>query len=233
MTLFRREIYTEPDLTLFSTLQERLIRRLNREIRAGNLTERELARRAGLSQPHVHNVLKGIRSPTVGSADAMLRAISAGVCDLMESPETDRPDPTVPVAYLRGGVGPGGRWDDQVDGGHGAQVACKLLAGISQAAIARILPDHEMSGVSGHVLVDLVVRTDSVLLPHDLYVIVRMGEARLRFVRFGRDLVYFPTSATLNRPCEWESAPRETDLAGLVRARVCYLERSRGPAASL
>jgi hypothetical protein len=214
-------------------LHQRLIRRLNDEIRAGKYTERALARRAGLSQPHVHNLLKGIRSPTAESADAMLRASSAGICDLIEQPQTDSAGPTVSIAFLRGAVGPGGRWDDQAEGGHRAQVPCKQLLGISQPAIVRILPDDQMGGIVGHALVDLEVRNDAAFPRRGLYVLVRMGEARLRHVRAGRDLVYFATSATLNRPCEWESAARDADLDGIVRARVCYLEETSASAASL
>src|SRR5215831_16643002 len=144
MPLFLREIYSQEDPVLFSTLQQRLIRRLNDEIRAGKLTERGLARRAGLSQPHVHNMLKGIRSPTAESADAMLRAISAGVSDLMQGRLAETAAVSVPV--LRGAVGPGGKWDDQAD--NRVQVECKLVAGISQPAIVRILPDNQMGGTS-------------------------------------------------------------------------------------
>src|SRR5689334_18090603 len=107
MTLFRREIYPAQNPVLFSTLQQRLIQRLKNEIHSGNLTERALARRAGLSQPHIHNLLKGIRSPTVESADAMLCAIAAGVSDLLDPAETSatpgphsvRPEPTMPIAF--------------------------------------------------------------------------------------------------------------------------------------
>jgi transcriptional regulator with XRE-family HTH domain len=229
MPLFLREIYSRDDPVLFSTLQQRLIRRLNDEIRAGKLTERGLARRAGLSQPHVHNLLKGIRSPTAESADAMLRAISAGVSDLIDGRRAETA--AVSVAVLRGAAGPGGTWDDQADSR--VQVECKLLAGISQPAIVRILADNQMGGISGYALVDLRAGTDPAFPRGDLYVIGRPGETRLRYVRIGRELVYFPTSSNLNRPGDWESEPRDIDLAGIVRARVCYLEESYPPAASL
>jgi len=229
MPLFLQEIYSPENPVLFSTLQQRLIRRLNDEVRAGKLTERALARRAGLSQPHVHNMLKGIRSPTAESADAMLRAISAGVSDLIEEHHAETPAVSVPV--LRAAVGPGGRWDDQADSR--VQVECKLVAGISQPAIVRILADNQMGGISGYALIDLRAGTDPAFPRGDLYVVGRIGEASLRYLRIGRELVYFPTLATLNRPCEWDSAPRDIDLAAIVRARLCYLEEICPPAASL
>jgi transcriptional regulator with XRE-family HTH domain len=220
MSLFLREIYRPEEPVFFSALQQRLIRRLNDEIRAGKLTERGLARRAGLSQPHVHNLLKGVRSPTAESADAMLRAISAGIPDLME--RTHAETAAVSVAVLRAAVGPGGSWDDQADSR--VEVECKLLTGISQPAIVRILADNQMGGMSGYALVDLRGGTDPAFPRGNLYVIGRLSEARLRYVRIGRELAYFPTLETLNRPADWESVPRDIGLAPMVRARVCYLE---------
>ena len=166
MALFRAEICEAGDAVLFSSLQQRLMRRLKDEIRTGNFTERGLARRAGLSQPHVHNLLKGIRSATVESADAMLRAISADVIDLLHAPEAERVSrlpqgPTAAVARLRGAAGPGGRWDERSDSSQCTAVPCKLLAGVRQPAMLTVLPDPEMDGISGIALVDLRVSTDS------------------------------------------------------------------------
>jgi hypothetical protein len=227
MSLFLREIYRPEAPVFFSTLQQRLIRRLNDEIRAGKFTERGLARRAGLSQPHVHNLLKGIRFPTSESADALLRAISAGVSDLMEQRRAQTA--AVSVAVLRGAVGPEGGWDDQADSR--VQVECKLLAGISQPAIVRILADNQMGGISGYALVDLRPGNDPAFPRADLYVVGRLSEARLRYVRIGRGLVYLPALKTLNQPANWESVPRDVNLAAIARARVCYLDE--GSAASL
>lgn len=237
MTLFRGEIYRADDPVLFSSLQQRLIRHLKDEIRAGNLTERALARRAGLSQPHIHNVLKGIRSPTTESADAMLCAISAGVFDLFDHElvaDTARPGPTAGVAFLSGEVGPGGRWDDRFDDTRMLEVPCRMLVGAADPAVVTVLADEEMSGISGPTLIDLRVRIDSTFPRRDLYVIVRGGEARLRYMRLGTHSLYFPSLTTFNRPRDWESMPRDTDLHAVVRARVCSVGlHHRDPAAAL
>ena len=42
-------------------LRGRLVLRLRDMVRNGELTERALARTTGVSQPHIHNVLKGKR----------------------------------------------------------------------------------------------------------------------------------------------------------------------------
>jgi hypothetical protein len=56
---------------LLSTLRVRVAHR----IAEGEITERALARRAGISQPHLHNVLKGIRTMTPDVADRLLEAL--------------------------------------------------------------------------------------------------------------------------------------------------------------
>jgi transcriptional regulator with XRE-family HTH domain len=66
---------------LLSALQERL----RRDIRNGHLTERGLARRSGISQAHIHNVLKGARTMSPGVADQILSALGISVRDLIPS----------------------------------------------------------------------------------------------------------------------------------------------------
>jgi len=68
-----------------------LIAALNQKLCNGELTERGLARRVGLSQSHIHNVLKGARILTPEVADQILRELNWGVEDLL--PEDPRRKP--------------------------------------------------------------------------------------------------------------------------------------------
>ena len=56
---------------------------LRKMVRNGQTTERGLARRAGVSQSHVHNVLKGTRLLTPSVADRLLGAMDLSVLDVM------------------------------------------------------------------------------------------------------------------------------------------------------
>lgn len=56
----------------FEMLHSRLVDYMNGRVRSGELTERGLARLAGISQPHLHNVLKGIRVLSAGMADHVI-----------------------------------------------------------------------------------------------------------------------------------------------------------------
>lgn len=56
---------------------------LRKMVRNGQTTERGLARRAGVSQSHVHNVLKGTRLLTPSVADRLLGAMDISLLDVM------------------------------------------------------------------------------------------------------------------------------------------------------
>lgn len=71
----------------FLDLQQRLLDHLRRRVQSGEATERGLARQAGLSQPHLHNVLKGKRLLSVDMADGILRNLGMNVLDLIEPEE--------------------------------------------------------------------------------------------------------------------------------------------------
>ena len=51
------------------------------------MTERGLARVTGISQPHIHNVLKGKKLFSSGMSDTILRGLNFDVLDLLEPAE--------------------------------------------------------------------------------------------------------------------------------------------------
>lgn len=72
----------------FRELEQQLISLLQAKVRSGEVTERSLARIIGLSQPHVHNVLKGKRSLSMETADAILHRLRVDLTDLMGREES-------------------------------------------------------------------------------------------------------------------------------------------------
>ena len=73
----------------FGNLQKKLIRHLKVRIHGGELTERSLARLTGISQPHLHNVLKGKRLLSFEKADRILSHLELDLRQLIESAEED------------------------------------------------------------------------------------------------------------------------------------------------
>ena len=68
----------------FHDLHDALIHYLNQCVQSGEITERGLARRTGISQPHIHNTLKGKRLLSWESADAILRELNVDLLDLID-----------------------------------------------------------------------------------------------------------------------------------------------------
>ncbi len=68
----------------FLALQARLVAAMRFRIRNGEITERALARRAGISQPHIHHVLKGARTLSAELSDHVLEGLGLTVLDLTD-----------------------------------------------------------------------------------------------------------------------------------------------------
>jgi hypothetical protein len=71
----------------FETLQRRLLARVRNRVQNGEMTERGLARMTGISQPHMHHILKGVRRLSVENADRILWQLNMSVMDLLEGGE--------------------------------------------------------------------------------------------------------------------------------------------------
>lgn len=71
----------------FEVLQLRLLAFVNLQIKRGEYTERGLARILGVSQPQLHNVLKGARALHSGLADRLLRRFGISALELLTAAE--------------------------------------------------------------------------------------------------------------------------------------------------
>ena len=71
----------------FHDLRQRLIQELRHRIQSGAATERGLALLSGISQPHLHNVLKGKRELSLRKADVVLHRLQIDLLQLIEPEE--------------------------------------------------------------------------------------------------------------------------------------------------
>jgi plasmid maintenance system antidote protein VapI len=71
----------------FEILQLRLIAHVHGRVQRGEVTERGLARGTGISQPHLHNMLKGVRVLSPQMADILLRHLHITLLDLLDANE--------------------------------------------------------------------------------------------------------------------------------------------------
>jgi hypothetical protein len=74
-------------IVYFELLHSRLVDHLRGRVKSGELTERGLARLAGISQPHLHNVLKGIRLLSAATADLVFTNLHLCIHDLLREEE--------------------------------------------------------------------------------------------------------------------------------------------------
>lgn len=74
----------------FANLRLRLVASVREKIRSGELTERGLARLTGISQPHIHNVLKGKKLFSLDVCDLILEELDLDLLDLIDPEEMRR-----------------------------------------------------------------------------------------------------------------------------------------------
>lgn len=70
----------------FRDLQDRLAANLRERVRGGEVTERGLARLTRVSQPHIHNVLKGKKLLSTNMADQIMQHLRMDIVEPGRSP---------------------------------------------------------------------------------------------------------------------------------------------------
>jgi predicted XRE-type DNA-binding protein len=84
---FTVESFSRTSEVTFHTLRSRLVAAVNARVQNGEFTERGLARILGVSQPHIHNVLKGARKLQWDLADRLIADLGIKLLDLLTDDE--------------------------------------------------------------------------------------------------------------------------------------------------
>jgi transcriptional regulator with XRE-family HTH domain len=219
----------------FQDAQFRLLTLVRERIHNGELTERGLARRIGISQPHAHNVLKGVRNLSPEIFDSLLRYLHLSLLDLapdteleviLEKRRTLRRRPQIP--FLASRIGPGLEWPRQTSWQERFPLPFPASIARPTFVMARLKPDPEMrrtTGGYGVAILDLSDRSRNNVSPGGLYVIEREGEALLRFVRQGSRDYYLLSDLNQDLPEQWQRIEAPAGAADFIRARVFWLGR--------
>ena len=208
------------------------------QVRNGELTERGFARLIGISQPHAHNVLKGVRTLSPEIFDLMLNYLHLSLLDLAPMDEIEaqllrrrRQQRGAEVAFLTTPIGPGRAWSEGVNWRKSFPLPFPSTTIPAELVMAQLAADPAMSTTLGSydiALLDTSERSRSIISPRALYVIERSGEAVLRFIRPGARCYYLVADADLDRPAAWERlAWSSWQLGAGVKARVIWLGRER------
>ena len=224
----------------FKFLQSRLLANLRTRLRNGEITERRLARLTGISQPHIHNVLKGARILTPKMGDRLLRRLNISLADLLPGervaaafcPGCAGPGVYREVPVLEGWLGPGlplPRIPSRVER---YPFPASYLASLERPRVARLAGDIRMAGAvleNDLVLLDESHYSRSTLTYDALYVVNRDGEGLIRHVRLQKDLLYLITRDSLDQSSQWEGIRLgRGHVLDVVRAKVIWIGRQVG-----
>jgi transcriptional regulator with XRE-family HTH domain len=220
----------------FELFQERLLQKLRMRMRNGELTERSLARLIGISQPHVHNVLKGARILSPEIADIILRKLGMSLLDLIEADELEsamarrlarRTFTLVPL--LEGAIGPGHQWPEKIAPGDGVWISVNGTQASQNMAATRLAHDPQMNaaGSAGCIaLLDLSERARSTFDPNSYYGISHHKQSYLRKLRVTDMAIYLLTDGVENAPDQWVRIDGQNRMTDIVRGKVLLIGQS-------
>ena len=222
----------------FREAQLKLLAYVVDRIHNGELTERGFARFIGISQPHVHNVLKGVRNLSPEISDSILKCFNMSLLDLASVQELEAnlkkrkaPVQVAEAAFLDEPIGPGMPWSEGINWRRSYPLPFPALtaqAGLIMAELANDPYMYETLSGSDIALLDTSERARLDISPLGLYVVSRGGEAVLRHIRPGGQGFYLVTDAALDIPALWEKVSMPaSDFAGIVKARVRWIGRER------
>lgn len=221
----------------YQAAQLKLLALVRDRIHNGELTERSLARRIGISQPHVHNVLKGVRNLSPEIFDSMLEHFHMSLLDLAPAEDLELSlqrrmmERTAEVALLSGAIGPGMPWPAGIDRRRRFPLPFPSVAAPAELIMAQVSFDPNMSRTlagADIALLDVSEQRQRDFAPDGLYVIRRGGEALFRYIRPGSRCYYLVSDTNMNRPAAWEELLlTAAGMEEAVAARVRWLGRER------
>lgn len=198
-------------------------------VRAGELTERGLARLCGISQPHMHNVLKNIRFLSTEALDRLMRALNVHITDLLWREMTDRDTGVRAVPLARNRIGPGSEAIFTATRGYYLFPEA-LVRDLVDPIAAQLGPDlvlpHALAA-RDLVLLDRNPRVRS--SPSDgagVWVVKDGASLSVRYVRMRAGHIYVGDESTRDHPERWHVIPLEgRNILDIVRARIVWIGR--------
>jgi len=211
----------------------RLVETARRQVRSGMVSERRLARLCGVSQPHMHNVLKNTRSLSPESADRLLDALNISVPELLWRFPEDVEAEVRAVPLLRQRIGPGHDANLKIWRGY-VPFAGKLLTGLVEPLAARLGAELVLPAqFAGNDLVLLDQNEQLRRRPAGgrCWVVAEDNGLRIRYVRVGGTRVYLANEDTVRDPKAWSSVHLDhRNILDVVRARIVWIGREvEGP----
>ena len=220
----------------FRLLQNRLVSHIRARVRNGEISERSLARLTGISQPHIHNVLKGARLLSAEMADQILQRLRIDLVDLLTANEAGATRGVPPgqepadtgecrmVALLDGWIGREYAYPTAT-GRERYPFAAAEVARLESPVAARLAPDALRAPIFAGRGVVLLDRAEKVRLRPDeegYFALDLCGGGTIGLVRrAGRHLYLWVCLGDA-----WQSVPLpDRDPLEVVRGRVSLVVR--------
>jgi len=220
---------------MFAELRDLFLSNLRARVRNGEITERRLARLVRISQPHIHNILKGVRVLTPDVGDRILTELNMSIFDLVESywktPQKDAVHPGFSrlslIRVLEGRLGPGHPWPTKASGLERFKVNLAQLAKMTAPVVVRLEADPAMVPLFGSddcAILDQGVVARIAIEPEALYAIKWGRNGILRKLKVDGQLLWLISTENQNNPERWIAlSVVGIDLMQIVRARATLL----------
>ena len=215
---------------LFADVRNALTAVLRARVRNGELTERGLARLVGVSQPHIHNVLKGVRALSPDLSDQILQHLRISLLDLIERERIEahlrfvHNSGYIYVPLLHGMIGPHNPWPTRLSDSERLPFPSLQASAIPNPVAARLAEDTRMLNVftAGDVaLLDQSLRARSSIERGAFYVVKSPNGGVIRRLEANGGAIYLVAEDALQHPLAWERLRLDgRSLAQVVRARA-------------
>ena len=194
-----------------------------------------MAKTVDVSQPHIHNILKGVRklSPEIG--DQILKKLNLSLLELLDSEHSARAlnlgasaaNPYSWVAVLDGRLGPNNPWPTASNTSERFRISYSKLGGMLNPVVVRTAPDEAMEplfAANDIALLDqgAIARTE--IHTDTFYALKRGNNGLIRRLRLVANSLYIVAESQIYKPAEWERISLvNLDITHIVRARVTFL----------
>jgi len=218
----------------FQALQVRLVEHIQARVRNGEITERRLARLTGVSQPHIHHVLKRTRGLSPAMADRILERLRIDVVDLLPAGEGGVPLDAAAtschlVALLEGPIGPGYPYPARASSREKYPFPAAELELLESPVAARLAPDPDRADPFGSGALVLLDRSEGVRRNPDeegYYALDLDHESDIQLVRRAGRRLYLAGNRSGEDPREWRSVSfADRSLLELIKGRVTLVVR--------
>ena len=214
----------------FHQLFDALLRHVRQRISRGEVSERGLARLIGYSQPHVHNVLAGVRHMNLRFADDLLGGLGLSLRDLL--PITGGPAPLshVPVPLCSGEISPNRDYPREKGAATAILAPAAAVSASSNCLAFRVGADENSMWpticAGDTIVVDPALRSRRNPDVQAIYVMRINGRGFIRRCRkVGDRLLILSDQEAAGPPLTWVSLENRKIL-DVVRGRIVWIGRS-------